>query len=192
MADKYAQNVDIVMLVMSSVLVVSSMMNEKIYNSAGTFKLEAGKPQRSPMTLGMTPEGVDKFSNVLGILGAAAAGSYGLSLVYKKGDAGGSKSPHVYTAVFGFAVSVALILSGVVSRGLYDQLATFKSDDKEKGAKVARDVNIGSIVLGSVAIVLMVVMVVKKKGGGGGAGFQFRSPLVGGGKNPAMSTFFTY
>lgn len=187
MADKYAQNVDIVMLVMSSVLVVSSMLNEKIYNSASTFKADP----KSAKSLGMAPEGVDKFSNILGILGAAAAGSYGLSLVYKKGDAGGSKSPHVYTAVFGFAVSVALILSGVASRGLYDQVDTFKAD-KEKGAKVARDVNIGSIVLGSVAIVLMLVMVAKKKGGAGGAGFQFRSPLAGGGKNPAMSTFFTY
>lgn len=188
MADKYAQNVDIVMLVMSSVLVVSSMLNEKIYNSASSFKADP----KSALSLGMAPEGVDKFSNILGILGAAAAGSYGLSLVYKKGDAGGSKSPHVYTAVFGFAVSVALILSGVASRGLYDQVDTFKDDKKEKGAKVARDVNIGSIVLGSVAIVLMLVMVAKKKGGAGGAGFQFRSPLAGGGNNPAMSTFFTY
>ena len=186
MADKYAQNVDIVMLVMSSVLVVSSMLNEKIYNSASTFKADP----KSAKSLGMTPEGVDRFSNVLAILGAAAAGSYGLSLVYKKGDAGGSKSPYVYTAVFGFAVSVALILSGVSSRGLYDQVSTFKNSEKEKSAKVARDVNIGSIALGSVASVLMVVMVAKKKRGGGG--FQFRSPLVGGGRSPAMSTFFTY
>jgi len=189
MADKYALNVDIVMLVMSSVLVLSSSLNEKIYNSAASFKAKTGstKQASSAATLGMTPDAVEKFSNVVAVLGAAAAGSYGLNIVYKKkGSVGSPQSPKVYTAVFGFAVSLALILSGVVSHGLYKQVSSFKNE-KEKGAKMSRDVNTSVIVLGAVSLVLLLVMVAKKARP---QAFQFRSPLAGGGR--ATSTFFTY
>ena len=143
----------------------------------------------SALTLGMDVETLNKLSNVVTILGAAAVGAYGLSVVSKKG-AGVSKGPGVYTAVFGFAVSVAMILSGVVTMGTYKEVEAFKVG-KEKGAKAARSMSYVTISLGAVALAMVTAMVAKKKSPGLGRGF-FPSPLAGGAVNNAVSTFFTY
>jgi hypothetical protein len=197
MSDKYALNVDIVMLIMSSVLVVSAAMNEKIIFSALAFKtkdgLTTGPATSNALTLGMSANGVRTFDTIMGMLGAAAVGSYGLSLVYKKkGNAASPKSPGVYTAVFGFAVALSMVLSGLVGHGIHKEVATFRAN-KEKGSKVASDVSIAVTVLGSIALVLMVVLVVKKSRGSA-AGFRFSGggAKMRGGGSGAMSTFFTY
>ena len=222
MSAKYALNVDIIMLIMSSLLVVSAALNEKIVFSALTFKTKASAPAPAPpagtdvvgegtegveqarrrgvrvatapastsgLTLGMSANGVRTFDTIMGMLGAAAVGSYGLSLVYKKkGNVASPKSPGVYTAVFGFAVALSMVLSGLVGHGIHKEVAIFK-EDKEKGSKVASDVSIAFTVLGSIALVLMVVLVIKKAKGSGG-GFRFAGGGMRGGN--AVSTFFTY
>lgn len=196
MSDKYAFNVDVVMLIMSSVLVVSASLNEKILMSASTFKTNAqGKPKGNGLTLGMTPEGVHNFDTIMGILGAAAAGAYGLSMVYKKkGGVSSPKSPRVYTAVFGFAVALSMLLSGLVGKGVHQEVAAFRANTS-KSAKTISDVSISVTVLGSVALVLMLILVFKKSSGGGrfrfsGGGLSGGRGLSGGAN--AMSTFFTY
>lgn len=183
MADKYGLAVDISMLIISSLLVFSAASNEKIYDAASTFKKDTeGQVKKSAMMLGMTAESVNKFNMLVSILGAAAVGAYGLTLVYKKTERSKPTGPGIYTAVFGFAVSVGLILSGVISCGLYAEVDTFKTG-KEKAAKGYRDASYFMITVGSIALVLVTIMVAKKKR-------SLRIPRFSGGNG--VSTFFTY
>jgi hypothetical protein len=185
MADKYALGVDIAMIIISSLLVFSAASNEKIYDSAAGFKVTAqGKMRKSGAMLGMTPESVNKFNMLVSILGAAAVGAYGLSVVHKKADVGKPKGPGIYTAVFGFAVSIGLILSGVISKGLYSEVAAFKPN-KQKAAKGYRDASYFMITVGAIALVLLVVLVAKKKK-------LVRFPGAFAGGSNGVSTFFTY
>jgi len=183
MSEKYALAVDIAMLVISSLLVINSAFNEKVYDAGATFKKGAdGKLRKSAGMLGMTAESVNRFNMLVSILGAAAVGAYGLALVSKKTGAG--KAPGIYTAVFGFAVSVALILSGVITSGIHKEVATFKDAKYAKHAKGYKDTSYFMITVGSVALVLITILVAKKKR-------SIRFPTFTGG-NTGVSTFFTY
>jgi hypothetical protein len=186
MADKYAFGVDIAMLIISSLLVFSAASNEKIYDAGATFKRTDGKLRKSGEMLGMTAESVNKFNMLVSVLGSAAVGAYGLSIVYKKtSDVSKPKGPGIYTAVFGFAVSLGLILSGVISGGLHKEIATFKDEKKEKAAKKYKNLSYFMITSGSVALLLVIILVAKKKKVLG------RIPAFAGGSN-GVSTFFTY
>ena len=185
MADKYGLAVDISMLIISSLLVFSAASNEKIYDAGATFKTDSeGKLNKTGMMLGMSAETVNKFNMLVSILGAAAVGAYGLSLVYKKTESAKPKGPGIYTAVFGFSVSIGLILSGVITCGLYAEVDTFK-EGKKKSSKVYRDASYFMISVGSVALLLITIMVSRKKKPG-----PFRLPRFSGGNG--VSTFFTY
>jgi len=185
MSAKYHTGVDIVMIVMSTMLVIGGSLNEKIHDAAASFEMKDDKLVKSSAMLGMDVEGADKFSHILAILGAAGAGMFGLSAMYKR-DQASPKAPGVFTAVFGFAVSLGLILSGVVSMGMFKQIKSFDSDKDEKKAKMARDASTAFLALGGLALVWSVVRVSMKK-----AGYQGTLRRFSGGGN-ATSTFFTY
>lgn len=178
--------VDIVMIIMSTMLVIGGSLNEKAHGLATSFKMVDGELVKSPGMLGMDADGAQKFSHVMAVLGAVGAGMFGLSALTKK-DSGSSKAPGVFTAVFAFAVSLGLILSGVVSMGMFKQIKTFESEKAKKKAKMARDTNTAFLALGGVALLLSVLKVSMKK-----VPDFYRSRRFAGGGGDAMSTFFTY
>jgi hypothetical protein len=141
--------------------------------------------------LGMDIEGADKFSHILAILGAAGTGLFGLSALHKHRAGGGTKAPGVFTAVFGFAVAVGLILSGVVSIGMHKSILTYNDDKDKKKGKMARDSSIAFMSLGGIALVLSILKVSLKSGRARRfLPTRFTNRLAGGGD--ATSTFFTY
>ena len=196
MSAKYALGIDVAMLVISALLVFSVASNSKIYDSANTFKRDNDKLRKSGLLLGMTAESVNTLNIVLSILGSAAVGAYGLSVVYKTSrGASAVKGPGVYTAVFGFAVSVGLVLSAMMSSGLYKEVDTYKSDKQKKQAKMHRDLSYAFIAFGSAAFLAVLVKVAMKKKGRFDLNRlrqPFRRPAALSGGSNGVSTFFTY
>ena len=142
-------------------------------------EVEGEKLRKSGALLGMTVESANTLSNVVTILGAAAFGMYALSLTHKSSGQIANKTPRITTTVIGFAVSVALILSGVMAHGLYNEIETFK-DEKQDGAKRSKMIQNIVIALGaSVPVLYTVKFIYNKKA----------SPFRGGN---AQSIFFTY
>jgi len=207
---KYSNAVDIAMIFMSSMLVAASSVNMKIYNSADSFKMDAsGKPAKSGMTLGLRPAGVNTMAIITSILGSMAIGIFGLSVV--SGGASRAKAPKVTTALFGFAIALALLLTGMSSIWLDKQVEAYESDESAAAkvraaararAPVARSAAMSkkyntkakvvgglSIAMGSVVLALFIARVAAPK-----ARTAFRSnrvaPLTGG--TTGASTFFKY
>jgi len=139
MSATYSKGVDISMIFISAMLVVSSSMGMKLYDSAATFKHDAdGKPKSSGLTLGLKPDGVNMMNMFLTVLGSVSVGIFGLSVAYKQTNVAHAKAPTVTVAVFGFAVALALLLSGVSTLGLYDTVETFKADAADTSPAAAR------------------------------------------------------
>lgn len=181
-------------------LVVSAALNEKVYDMANVFKTNPdGELRKNGKLLGMNVEGVNTLNNIVTILGSAGLGMYAVSLAMKKGNGSigfprANKAPGITTTVTGFAVAVALILSGLTTSGIYDEVDTFKTPAQQEKAKTVKNVSIGFIAMGAVVPLLYIIkMVQDKKAGGGRAPF---APLLGGGNayrpNNAASVFFTY
>jgi hypothetical protein len=197
MSFEYSVAVDAIMMVLCTLLIVSAALNEKVYDMAASFKTnDSGELRRSGKLLGMNVEDANMFNNIVTILGSAGLGMYAMSLAMKKGKgslggASANKAPGVTTTIAGFAVAVALILSGLGAAGIYGEVKTFK-EDKQKKAKSVKNGSNAFIVFGSLVPVLYIIKMIKdKKGGrGGGAGVPF---LTGGARpNNNTSVFFTY
>lgn len=198
---EYSVAIDAIMMIMCVLLVISAAVNEHIYDSAATFKRPTGSLNNAPMLIGMNVDNANYLSNVVTILGSTALGMYALSLAQKKGkgSSGASesnKAPDITTAVIGFSVAVALIISGVVSSGIYDEIETFKAGKQEK-AKTSKDMSYAFITLGAVVPVLYIIKFAWQKRApvtsflqnrfsGGSRGFG------GGGRSNAASVFFSY
>ena len=192
--------IDSIMMIMCVMLVISAAMNEHIYDSAATFKQEGGSLRASPKILWMNVDDANKLSNVVTILGSTALGMYALSLA-QKGKGGAvlasvNKAPGITTAIAGFSVAIALIISGVVAHGIYDEIATFKND-KVNAATKSRDASNAFIALGSIIPVLYTVKFVWDKKGRSFRRFVPRGiprPIsnLTGGISDAASVFFTY
>jgi len=214
---EFSVGIDAVMMIMCILLVVSAAVNESIYDAAASFKMD-GTPavdpaarnrgaradtaghvslRRSPLVIGLNVDEANVLSNVVTILGSVALGMYAISLAQKKGKGGGAssnKAPGTVTAVVGFSVAVALIISGLAAGGIFNEIETFK-EGKIDMAKTARDVSYGFIGLGAAIPALYAGKFVwDKKSIFRGPRF---SPLQGGGGaadavNNAASVFFTY
>ena len=152
--------------------------------------------RRSALVIGLNVDEANVLSNVVTILGSVALGMYALSLAQKKGKGGtggsSNKAPGIVTAVVGFSVAIALIISGVAAGGIFNEIETFK-EGKINSAKTARDVSYGFIALGVVIPALYAGKFVWDKKPTFG-GFRPFAPRLtgGGGLNNAASVFFTY
>jgi len=152
--------------------------------------------RRSALVIGLNVDEANVLSNVVTILGSVALGMYALSLAQKKGKGGtggsSNKAPGIVTAVVGFSVAIALIISGVAAGGIFNEIETFK-EGKIDSAKTARDVSYGFIALGVVIPALYAGKFVWDKKSTFG-GFRPFAPRLtgGGGLNNAASVFFTY
>ena len=124
------------MIFISAMLVLGAGVNMKIYDAAESFKLDAdGKPARSGMMLGLRPAGVNTMAMLLSIIGSVSVGMFGLSVAYKQSGVVRAKAPSVATAVFGFAVALALMLSGISMMGLDKQVEVYSGGDDNASAR---------------------------------------------------------
>ena len=163
---------------------------------ARTDTAEHAKLRRSALVIGLNVDEANVLSNVVTILGSVALGMYALSLAQKKGKGGtggsSNKAPGIVTAVVGFSVAIALIISGVAAGGIFNEIETFK-EGKIDSAKTARDVSYGFIALGVVIPALYAGKFVWDKKSTFGGIRPFAPRLTGGGGlNNAASVFFTY
>jgi hypothetical protein len=185
---QYSLAIDSIMMIMGVMLVVSATLNEYIYDSAETFKRdENGKLRANPKIMSMNVDNANKVSNAVTMLGSLALGMYALSLSQKKGKGSRganelNKAPGITTTVVGFSVAVALIISGVIAHGTYEEIATFK-ESKESGAKKMKDASSTFIALGAIVPVLYTVKFAWDKGG------SAARSVTGGSE---FTKFFTY
>lgn len=183
MPSKYHLSVDIVMVVMSTMLVIGSSLNQRMGHKSGSVKLENGKAKKTGKLLGMDVNGAKKFAQAMAIFASGSAGIFMISALSGKCR---SKPGDVVVSISGFAVALGLILSGVMAIGIHEQLVIPDEKDK-KNAKMSKDASIAFMVLGSVALVLSVLKVSMKRAAVGAVGM----PRFAGGGD-AISTFFTY
>lgn len=127
------------MIFISAMLVVTSSMSMKLYDNAATFKHGAdGKAKSNGLTLGLKPDGVNMLNMFMAVLGSVSVGIFGLSVAYKQSNVTAAKAPSVTVAVFGFAVALSMLLTGVSTLGLYESVETFKADAADTSASAAR------------------------------------------------------
>ena len=195
-AFKYSVAVASVMLVMSSVLVISGMLNDKLHDTAKTFKSTCSESKCWKL-LGIKPDDIGMFNNSAVAMGALAAGIYSMALATMKGKNSPSDlvhtsatSPGVYSAIVAFMVAFVLIASGVVMLELPKQIEEYNDDKQQKTAKAIQHTGPAVIALGaSIPAFYIARFVMDNKA-------KFRPtrviPQVSGGWKDTMSTFFTY
>ena len=119
--------------------------------------------------------------------GSIGVGVYGVSVAYRATGGSSSPIPGIPGTVIGFIIAATLVATGVVSRGMYNEIEEFRVN-KETKARMTRDSSGAYIGLGIVTLVLFIVKLSLKNN----RVVPGRREGIMGGMRNAMSTFFTY
>lgn len=195
---KFTMSIDVIMMVMCSLLVTSAAINEKMYDMVAAFK----NSSTTRAILGiMTVEDVNILSNVATTFGSFGIGVFLVSLIQRSTTrATAPPGVAVTGTVVGLLISVALIMSGVVTDAVYKEAASFK-ENQDKIAKQHSDASKAFIALGAVGIVLFITHAAWKTPSirrrfSNPVRSLFNRSLQGGRPHipnpPASSVFFTY